>query len=105
MPRDDEPGGGAEEVGEGGERPRDGGGEVAVVLSHVEVAAAVELDDAGLTCAPVGCKLLVVDGFGGGDVEAPQAGVVKALLEVGLVGVDEEPGVDLSDLAAGLRAH
>ena len=74
-----------------------------MVLAHVRVSAAVELDDASRSGGAVGGELLVVDGPRGGDVEDPPAGVVEALLEVDLLRVDEEVGVQVADLSAASR--
>ena len=51
----------------------------AVVLTHVEVAVAVELDDPRQARGEVGRELVVVDGLGGGDEERVPAGVGEAL--------------------------
>ena len=85
-------------IGPGREPPRHRGDRRRVVLSQVEVAAAVKLDDPALAGCSVGRQLLVVDDPGAGHVEDPPARVVKALAEVGLVGVDEELGVEVADL-------
>jgi hypothetical protein len=45
---------GAEGVGEGGEEADGEGRRAGVVLAHVEVAVAVEFDDAGKACGEVG---------------------------------------------------
>src|SRR5439155_1446855 len=79
-------------------------GEGAVVLAHVAVAVAAELDDPPLA-RRAGRELLVVDGLGRGDVEDRPAGVAQALAEVDLVGVDEEVGVEPADPGARLAPH
>ena len=95
----------ADRVGPCGEHAHREGRRPPVVLTDVEVAVAVELDDAPLARRRVGRELLVVDGRGRGDVEDPPAGVVQPLLEVGFVRVDEEAGVEVADLLGGGAAH
>ena len=68
-----------------------------VVLAHVEVAVAVEFDDAGEAGGEVSRELVVVDRLGPGDEELVPAGVGEALGEVALVVVDEELGVEIVD--------
>ena len=85
-------------VGPGGEETHGERRRPAVVLAHVEVAVAVEFDDAGEALGEVGGELVVVDRLGGGDEEAVPAGVGEALGEVALVVVDEELRVHVVDL-------
>ena len=75
-----------------------------MVLAHVEVAVAVEFDDAREAGDEVGRELVVVDGLGGGDEERVPAGLGEPLGEVALVVVDEEIGVEVADLGRGLAA-
>ena len=75
-----------------------------MVLSQVAVTSAMKLDDPPLAGDDVARQLLVVDDLGAGDVEDQPAGVAQALAEVGLVGVDEEVGVEVADLACCLAA-
>ena len=75
------------------------------MLAHVGLAATVELDDASRSGRAVGGELLVVDGPRGRDVEDPPAGVADALLEVHLLRVDEEVGIQVADLLGRLAPH
>ncbi len=69
-----------------------------VVFLHVQVAAAMELDDpAPGSAGAIGRELLVVDRAGARHVEDPPARVMHALLEVDLLRVDEEVGVEVAD--------
>ena len=77
----------------------------AVVLAHVEVAVAVELDDAALAAERSVASCSWWTACARGHVQERPAGVAQALLEVGLVGVDEERGVELADLLGRLAAH
>src|SRR5689334_1400956 len=67
------------------------------MLAHVGLSATLELDDASRSGGAVGGELLVVDGPRGGYVEDPPTGVVEPLLEVHLLRVDEEVGVQVAD--------
>ena len=99
-----ERGRGAQPVGEGRQQPHDPRRGARVVLAHVEVAVARELDD-----PPLGHRrrrqLLVVDRRRAGDVQRAPARVAQALAEVDLVGVDEERRVEPADLLGRLAAH
>ena len=86
-----------------GEPPHRARGGRGVVLAHVEVAVARELDDAALRDG-AGRQLLVVDRGGAGHVEGRPPGVRQALAEVDLVGVDEEGGVEPADPARRVDA-
>ena len=66
-------------VGPGGERAHRAGGAGAVVLAHVEVAVAVELDDPRQAGGEVGGELLVVDGARPGHVEECQPASARRL--------------------------
>ncbi len=81
-----------------GHRPR-------VVLSHVHRPAAVELHHPAGAGRAVGGELLVVDRPRGGHVEDAPAGVSHSLLEVDLLRVDEEVGVQVAHLLRGLAPH
>ena len=74
-----------------------------MVLAHVAVAVARELDDPARRDA-AGRELLVVHGAGAGHVERVPAGVGEPAAEVDLVGVDEERRVEVADLVRGLAA-
>ena len=74
-----------------------------MVLAHVAVAVARELDDPARRHA-AGGELLVVDGAGAGHVERVPAGVGEPPAEVDLVGVDEERRVEVADLRRRPRA-
>src|SRR5947209_4454406 len=75
-----------------------------MVLPHVEVAVAVELDDPARGGGHVRRELLAVDRAGRRDEQRPPAVVGETLAEVGLVGVDEELRVEVADLPGGLAA-
>src|SRR5436190_122891 len=68
-----------------------------VVLSHVQVAVAAQLDDAPLGASP-GRELLVVDGRHRGHVDAAPARVAQATREVDLVRIHEEVAVEVAHL-------
>ena len=75
------------------------------VAAQVAVAPAVELHDPPAHGGGVGGELVVVDRPGAGGEEDPPAGVVQPLAEVGLVGVDEERGVEPVNSGRGLATH
>jgi hypothetical protein len=75
-----------------------------VVLAHIAVAVARELDDPPLGDL-AGRELLVVHGDRGRHVQRAPARVAQAPAEVDLVGVDEEGRVEPLDLAGGVGAH
>jgi hypothetical protein len=102
--RDDGRREGSHRVGPGGKDADCESRSAAVVLSHVEVAVAVEFDDAGEALREVGRELVVVDGLGGREVERVPAGFPQALGEVALVVVDEEVGIHVADLGGRLAA-
>ena len=73
-----------------------------MVLAHVAVAVARELDD---PLALVVRGRLVADRARRRDVEHVPARVAQALAEVDLVGEDEERGVEVADRLGGVAAH
>ena len=75
------------------------------VLAEVEVAVAVELNDAAGHRLGVGAELVVVDRLRSRDEQDAPARVSQPPAEVGLVGVDEEVAVEPADLLRGLAPY
>ena len=75
------------------------------MLAHVHRPAAVKLHHPAGAGRAVGGELLVVDRPRGGHVEDAPAGVSHSLLEVDLLRVDEEVGVQVAHLLRGLVPH
>src|SRR6266513_155475 len=72
------------------------------MLSHVEIAPAMELNDSPLAPGEVAGELLVVDRARGWNVQDPPARIAHPPLEVDLLRVDEEGGIQVVDLLSGL---
>src|SRR5438105_12219277 len=89
---------GARQVGPRREDPDGRRRSARVVLTHVAVAAPVELDDPALAGLAVARELLVVDGPRGRDEQGVPSGVPEALAEVGLVRGGEKVGGEVADL-------
>ena len=79
--------------------------EARVVLSHVQVAVAVELHGAAGSGHRIGRELVVMNGARRRHVEDPPSGVAEPLAEVRLVRVHEELGVEVADLGRRVAAH